>query len=95
MPVTLIKAAARSCPYFTLLIALGLGPCSAGALASSNITKRIHYFDVGFSGSAIRLYTTGECYAYPIENDLLINKPFSWEKLQIPETGANSVKALI
>ena len=42
-----------------------------------------------------RLYTTGECYAYPIENDLLINKPFSWEKLQIPETGANSVKALI
>ena len=55
MPVTSIKAAARSCPYFTLLIALGLGPCSAGALASSNITKRIHYFDVGFSGSAIGL----------------------------------------
>lgn len=41
------------------------------------------------------LYKTGECYSYPIENDLLINKPFSWEKLQIPETGANSVKALI
>ena len=51
MPVTSIKAAARSCPYFTLLIALGLGPCSAGALASSDITKRIHSFDVGFSGN--------------------------------------------